>query len=58
MRAIAERYADSPENTLVVSPDNASRMEINRIIHDELQERGAVSGRGASGKRFLRHART
>ena len=44
MKAIAERYADSPEDTLVVSPDNASRMEINRIIHHDLQAKGVVSG--------------
>ena len=44
MKAIAERYAESPENTLVVSPDNASRMEINRLIHRELQSRSVVSG--------------
>ena len=44
MKAIAERYADSPENTLVVSPDNVSRMEINGLIHHDLQARGVVSG--------------
>ncbi len=44
MNAIAERYAENPENTLVVSPDNASRMEINRIIHRDLQAKGVVSG--------------
>jgi len=44
MKAIAERYAESPENTLVVSPDNASRMEINRLVHRELQARGVVFG--------------
>ena len=44
MKAIAERYSENPENTLVVSPDNASRMEINRLIHHELQARGVVSG--------------
>jgi len=43
MKAIAERYAENPENTLVVSPDNASRMEINRIIHRDLQAKGVVS---------------
>jgi conjugative relaxase-like TrwC/TraI family protein len=43
MKAIAERYADNPDNTLVVSPDNASRVEINRIIHRDLQARGIVS---------------
>jgi hypothetical protein len=33
----------SPDNTLVISPDNASRVAINRLIHDELQARGVVS---------------
>jgi ATP-dependent exoDNAse (exonuclease V) alpha subunit len=41
--AIAKEYAKSPENTLVVSPDNRSRMEINERIHAELQGRGVVS---------------
>jgi conjugative relaxase-like TrwC/TraI family protein len=42
--AIAKEYANSPENTLVVSPDNRSRMEINERIHAELQGKGLVSG--------------
>jgi conjugative relaxase-like TrwC/TraI family protein len=42
--AIAKEYAKSPENTLVVSPDNRSRMEINERIHAELQGKGRVSG--------------
>jgi len=37
--AIAKEYANSPERTLVVSPDNRSRMEINGRIHAELQRR-------------------
>ena len=41
--AIAREYAKSPGNTLVVSPDNHSRMEINERIHTELQSRGIVS---------------
>jgi conjugative relaxase-like TrwC/TraI family protein len=41
--AIAKEYAKAPENTLVVSPDNRSRAEINERIHAELQERGRVS---------------
>jgi len=40
--AIAREYARSPESTLVVSPDNRSRAEINRAIHAELQGRGLV----------------
>ncbi|HVO64659.1 MAG TPA: MobF family relaxase [Terriglobales bacterium] len=41
--AIAKEYAKAPENTLVVSPDNRSRMEINERIHAELQRRSRVS---------------
>jgi conjugative relaxase-like TrwC/TraI family protein len=41
--AIAKEYAKSPENTLVVSPDNRSRKEINERIHAELQRGGLVS---------------
>ncbi len=41
--AIAKEYAKSPESTLVVSPDNRSRAEVNERIHAELQARGAVS---------------
>jgi len=44
VQAIAREYAERPEGTLVISPDNKSRMDLNRVIHAELQERGAVSG--------------
>jgi conjugative relaxase-like TrwC/TraI family protein len=40
--AIAREYAKSPESTLVVSPDNLSRTEINQRVHAELQARGVV----------------
>jgi hypothetical protein len=40
--AIAKEYAKAPESTLVVSPDNRSRTEINSRIHAELQQRGIV----------------
>ena len=43
--AIAREYAASPENTLVVSPDNRSRAEINTVIHRELQKQGIVDKR-------------
>lgn len=42
---IAKAYARQPEGTLVVSPDNQSRTEINQIIHRELQDRGQVDHR-------------
>lgn len=40
--AIAKEYAIRPESTLIVSPDNVSRIEINRAVRAELQARGAV----------------
>lgn len=40
--AIARSYADNPDNTLVVSPDNASRREINQAVRAELQALGIV----------------
>src|SRR5579863_6743347 len=40
---IAREYARSPEKTLVVSPDNASRREINETIHRTMQNEGRVS---------------
>jgi conjugative relaxase-like TrwC/TraI family protein len=40
--AIAKEYTSSPERTLVVSPDNCSRVEINERIHAELQDRSVV----------------
>ncbi len=41
--AIAKEYAQSPENTLAISPDNRSRMEINERVHAELQRSGLIS---------------
>ncbi|MGC2363876.1 MAG: AAA family ATPase, partial [Candidatus Sulfotelmatobacter sp.] len=41
--AIAKDYAKSPENTLVISPDNRSRIEINGRVHAELQRSGLVN---------------
>ncbi len=40
---IAREYAQEPKGTLVVSPDNESRRELNSLIHHEMQERGNVS---------------
>jgi conjugative relaxase-like TrwC/TraI family protein len=40
--AIAKTYAERPDSTLVVSPDNRSRQEINERIHRELQSSGRV----------------
>jgi conjugative relaxase-like TrwC/TraI family protein len=43
IEAIAKDYAAKPENTLVVSPDNSSRREINDAIRTELKGSGVVS---------------
>jgi conjugative relaxase-like TrwC/TraI family protein len=42
LAAIARDYVHSPERTLVVSPDNQSRREINEVIHRERQIVGQV----------------
>jgi conjugative relaxase-like TrwC/TraI family protein len=41
--SIAREYSRNPEGTLVISPDNESRRELNSLIHRELQNRGDVS---------------
>jgi conjugative relaxase-like TrwC/TraI family protein len=41
---IAREYVRQPENTLVVSPDNESRREINSHIHRAMQDSGQVKG--------------
>lgn len=46
--AIAKDYAAHPENTIVVSPDNRSRQEINEAIRGELQSTGQLSPDGRS----------
>lgn len=42
--AIAKQYAAHPENTLIVSPDNASRRAINQAVRQEMQMLGIVDG--------------
>jgi conjugative relaxase-like TrwC/TraI family protein len=39
-RAIARAFAESPQGTLVVSPDNNSRRELNAAIRSELRQSG------------------
>jgi conjugative relaxase-like TrwC/TraI family protein len=42
-RAIAKDYVESPEKTLIVSPDNASRRELNSAVRQELKANGTVA---------------
>jgi hypothetical protein len=42
LSAIAQEYVRSPDATLVVSPDNQSRQDINEVIHRAMQREGYV----------------
>jgi conjugative relaxase-like TrwC/TraI family protein len=42
IEAIAKSYAARPENTIIVSPDNASRRQINQAVRRELQALGTL----------------
>jgi len=43
IRAIARTYVESPDKTLIVSPDNASRRELNVAVRQELKATGTVA---------------
>jgi conjugative relaxase-like TrwC/TraI family protein len=43
IRAIAKAYVESPEKTLIVSPDNASRRELNVAVRKELKANGTLA---------------
>jgi len=43
MAEIAREYVRSPDRTLVISPDNESRRELNNQIHRTMQSEGKVS---------------
>jgi conjugative relaxase-like TrwC/TraI family protein len=43
VRAVAKSYVKSPENTLIVSPDNASRRELNVAVRQELKATGSLA---------------
>jgi conjugative relaxase-like TrwC/TraI family protein len=43
IRAIAKSYVESPEKTLIVSPDNASRRELNVAVREELKANGTLA---------------
>lgn len=38
LRSIANAYCESPEDTLVVSPRNRERVQLNSLIHRQLQQ--------------------
>jgi len=43
IRAIAQGYVESPEKTLIVSPDNASRRALNVAVREELKAKGVLA---------------
>jgi hypothetical protein len=43
IQTIAKTYAESPSNTLIVSPDNASRRELNAAVRQELRAIGKLA---------------
>ena len=48
--AIARDYAARPENTIIVSPDNKSRQQINEAVRGELAKTGTLA---EDGRQFL-----
>jgi hypothetical protein len=44
--AIARDYAANPENTIIVSPDNRSRQQINEAVRVELRRNGTLAENG------------
>ena len=48
IQEIARNYADAPTGTLIVSPDNASRRQINEAVRTELQRRGLLGSKEQS----------
>jgi conjugative relaxase-like TrwC/TraI family protein len=43
IKAIAKSYVESPEKTLIVSPDNASRHELNAAVRQKLKANGTLA---------------
>ena len=43
VRTVAKSYVESPENTLIVSPDNASRRELNIAVRQQLKANGPLA---------------
>ena len=43
IRSIARSYIESPERTLIVSPDNASRRDLNIAVRQELKAQGTLA---------------
>jgi hypothetical protein len=53
IHAIAKSYVESPENTLIVSPDNASRRELNVAVRQELKLNGTLGSEDHTFRVFV-----
>ncbi|HYM76087.1 MAG TPA: MobF family relaxase [Candidatus Dormibacteraeota bacterium] len=53
IRAIAKSYVESPQNTLIVSPDNASRRDLNVAVRQELKLNGTLAPEDHSFRIFV-----
>jgi len=53
VRAIAKSYVESPQNTLIVSPDNASRRDLNVAVRQELKLNGTLAGEDHTFRIFI-----
>jgi conjugative relaxase-like TrwC/TraI family protein len=45
LKAVAKDYCEQPASTLVISPANKERIELNQLIHQQLQSTGQISKR-------------
>jgi AAA domain len=50
LKAIAKDYCKEPDSTLVISPANKERVELNRLIHQQLQKDGQVFSKNYTTK--------
>ena len=55
IRAIAKSYVESPEKTLIVSPDHASRRELNVAVLEELKANGTLASEDHSFRVLVQH---
>src|ERR1017187_10128327 len=53
IRTIAKSYVESPQNTLIVSPDNASRRELNVAVRQELKANGSLAPKDHTFRVFV-----
>ena len=51
--AIAKSYIESPQNTLIVSPDNASRRDLNVAVRKELKLNGTLAPKDHTFRIFV-----